>query len=265
MVAHWGIPALWATGGEFLKVGIGRHVIQRSVGTLEGHGASRLLTYVALMPLYFLTVFPSFFPWSIHLPWLLKRFWREGRRTVLEGYLITGVITTFVIFSLVRTKLPHYTLPCFPLLALWLAERWLTEKRSLRLLSWTWAVGAALGLGVSCLLIPRMAPFFPTNQLYSALEPQLDPGMEFASCEFDEPSLVWYFRHKIHGFHHPVAIEGLQPFMEQSGPRFCVLPTRLVASAFPKVPGEWKRFDSKGINFVHGRRTELTALVKTLK
>src|SRR5947199_10298509 len=39
-VALWGIPALIQTHGEFFSIGIGRHVIGRSLTTMEGHGAS---------------------------------------------------------------------------------------------------------------------------------------------------------------------------------------------------------------------------------
>src|SRR6476660_7282692 len=45
VVALWGIPALIQTHGEFLTVGIGRHVVTRSFTTLEGHGASSFGMY----------------------------------------------------------------------------------------------------------------------------------------------------------------------------------------------------------------------------
>jgi hypothetical protein len=57
-------------------MGIGRHVVGRSFTTLEGHGASSLGMYVLLLPFYFVTVFISFFPWSIKLPWLVRKLWR---------------------------------------------------------------------------------------------------------------------------------------------------------------------------------------------
>src|SRR5262252_34131 len=46
IVALWGIPALIQTHGEFFSIGIGRHVIGRSLTTMEGHGASSLGMYV---------------------------------------------------------------------------------------------------------------------------------------------------------------------------------------------------------------------------
>src|SRR6202007_1243411 len=116
LISIWGIPALIRTHGEFLKVGIGRHVIGRSFGAMEGHGANSLGVYLLLLPLYFVTLFASFFPWSIKLPSLAKKLWRE--RDQVDVYFVTGAGIIFVIFSLIKTKLPHYTLPAFPLLSL---------------------------------------------------------------------------------------------------------------------------------------------------
>ncbi len=82
VVALWGIPALIQTHGEFFTVGIGRHVVARSLMTLEGHGASSVGMYVLLLPFYFVTVFISFFPWSIKLPWLVQRLLRNGKAGV---------------------------------------------------------------------------------------------------------------------------------------------------------------------------------------
>ena len=120
LVAVWGIPALVRTDGQFFNIGIGRHVVARSVVAMEGHGASSFWTYLATLPFYFVLVFVTFAPWSIKLPWLTKKLWRD--RDPLDNYLIAGIAIIFIIFTLVKTKLPHYTLPAFPLLALLLAK-----------------------------------------------------------------------------------------------------------------------------------------------
>src|SRR5262249_56770036 len=130
IIAVWGIPALIRTHGEFFRIGIGRHVIGRSLGAMEGHGWNSLGGYILLLPFYFLTVFVSFFPWSIKLPSLLKRLWH--RRDNVDCYLISGVGIIFIIFSLVNTKLPHSTLPAFARLALWLARHWGREDDSVQ-------------------------------------------------------------------------------------------------------------------------------------
>ncbi|HUE41374.1 MAG TPA: glycosyltransferase family 39 protein, partial [Chthoniobacterales bacterium] len=57
IVALWGVPALIQTHGEFLRIGIGKHVIGRSFGAMEGHGANSLGIYLLLLPFYFVTIF----------------------------------------------------------------------------------------------------------------------------------------------------------------------------------------------------------------
>src|SRR5437667_10460732 len=127
VVALWGIPALVQTHGQFLAIGIGRHVIGRSLATMEGHGASSFGMYLLLLPFYFVTIFVSFFPWSIKLPWLIGKLRRkqeaatapqvrnQSGRDQVDSYLIAGAAIIFIIFTLVKTKLPHYTLPAFPM------------------------------------------------------------------------------------------------------------------------------------------------------
>lgn len=262
LVGFWGIPALVATQGDFFRVGIGRHVVQRSVGVLEGHGAGNILVYLALLPIYFVTVFPSFFPWSCLLPSLVRQRWFLKDRSPFERYLLVGILLNFGIFSLIRTKLPHYTLPCFPLLALWMAiglsERPLGVKWFRRL----FAVGVGLGALAGWLLIPRIVSYFPSERLYEQAKEWLKPTMEFASTDYDEPSLVWCFRRKIHGWHHPMAIGELAGFMEKDGPRFCVLPTDKISIVFPNLPPSWKSCRSAGFNFVHFKQVDLTLLLK---
>src|SRR5262245_36781779 len=89
VIAFWGVPALIQTNGQFFTVGIGRHVVTRSFMTLEGHGASSIGMYMLLLPFYFVTVFISFFPWSIKLPWLVRKLWRREKIKVIhfrKGY-----------------------------------------------------------------------------------------------------------------------------------------------------------------------------------
>src|SRR5262245_54670011 len=120
IVLSWGIPALVRTNGEFLRIGIGRHVVERSFGALEGHGGQSWHSYLLTLPFYFVTVFISFFPWSIKLPSLTKHLWRQRDGT--DKYLIIAIASIFILMTLVKTKLPHYTLAAFPLLALLLAR-----------------------------------------------------------------------------------------------------------------------------------------------
>src|SRR5438067_4061883 len=121
LVCLWGIPALLQTHGEFFRVGIGKHVVERSIVTMEGHGGSSIWMYLALLPFYFIVIFVSFFPWSIKLPALWKNL--RAHRDATDQFLLAGTLIIFGIFTFVQTKLPHYTLPAFPLLALLVARR----------------------------------------------------------------------------------------------------------------------------------------------
>ena len=274
VVALWGIPALIQTHGEFLTVGIGRHVVTRSFMTLEGHGASSFGMYVLLLPFYFVTVFISFFPWSIKLPWLIRKLWRNRDARVdvpghsgspLDTYLLSGIAIIFVIFTLVSTKLPHYTLPAFPLLALLLARHWhqgaAVESRRFRFTTIAVAT-ACVWIAVALVVPPMVARFFPAYQLFQVSRASLQPNMQFAAVEFQEPSLVWYFRSRVKGFLTTLNKRRAAEFMTTPGPRFIVLPTSVAGSLFPNAPPDWKSFTTSGFNIAKGKRVDLTLLLK---
>src|SRR5260370_7822063 len=88
IVALWGVPALIQTHGEFFKIGIGRHVVGRSFGAMEGHGANSLGVYLLLLPSYSVSIFASFFPWSIKLPSLIKKLCPSPHQIYI--YLLTA-------------------------------------------------------------------------------------------------------------------------------------------------------------------------------
>src|SRR5207249_1179088 len=165
IVAAWGVPALIQTHGEFFGIGIGRHVVGRSFGAMEGHGANSLGIYLALLPFYFVTVFASFFPWSIKLPALCKNL--HARRDDTDQFLLAGAIVIFGIFTLLQTKLPHYTLPAFPLLALLVARRFefLRLSRALSIAM------TAVYLAVALFVTPFLARFFPSYNLARDSQP----------------------------------------------------------------------------------------------
>jgi len=256
LVCLWGIPALVRTHGEFFRVGIGKHVVERSVATMEGHGASSVWTYLALLPFYFVTVFASFFPWSIKLPALWKNL--RARRDSTDQFLLTGALVIFGIFTLVQTKLPHYTLPAFPLLALLVARRF-ESLRFARLLP---IVITTVYLMIALFLTPFLARFFASYNLARESRPDLKPEMEFGAGEFTEPSLVWYFRHNVRGFLTPLKRKDASEYMSRGGSRFIVLPTASVAEIFPNIDPSWHDYRTKGFNVPKGRRVDLTMLLK---
>jgi 4-amino-4-deoxy-L-arabinose transferase-like glycosyltransferase len=256
LVCLWGTPAIVRTHGEFFRVGIGKHVIERSVATMEGHGASSVWMYLSLLPFYFLTVFASFFPWSIKLPALWKNL--RGQRDGTDQFLLVGALVIFGIFTLVQTKLPHYTLPAFPLLALLVARRF----EFLRLSRALPVAMTGVYLAIAFFLSPFLAKFFPSYNLARDSRPNLKPEMEFGAVDFTEPSLVWYFRDRIHGFMTPLKRKQAAEFMTRSGSRFVVLPTTEVAEIFPNVDLSWRRYRATGFNIPKGRRVDLTMLLK---
>jgi 4-amino-4-deoxy-L-arabinose transferase-like glycosyltransferase len=259
IVSIWGIPALVRTHGEFFWVGIGRHVIGRSIATMEGHGANSFSVYLLLFPFYFVTVFASFFPWSIKLPRLCYQLWRK--RDSIDNYLLGGAAAIFFIFTLVKTKLPHYTLPAFPLLALLLA-RMLIAQDSTRFLKRCAIAAAAVYLIIAFVGPPFIVPLFPAPELLRQSRDYLRPEMEFGSVDFAEPSLVWYFRGRVTGWMTTLSRAKVKPFMEKMGPRFVIIPTALVEKVFPSPPASWKRFSTRGFNIVKGRHVDLTLLLK---
>ena len=259
IVALWGVPALIQTHGQFLAVGIGRHVIGRSFGAMEGHGANAVGMYLLLLPFYFITVFASFFPWSIKLPWLTRKLWR--RRDDIDNYLIAGVAIIFVIFSLIKTKLPHYTLPAFPLLALLLARKLAAEKATRFFRNCAFASASAY-LAIALIAPPVVAQFFPAYQLCRESRNYLRPGMEFGAVGFNEPSLAWYFRSRVNSFVTPLNSRRAADFMTRAGPRFVIVPTSLAATLFPNHPGDWKVFSTRGFNVANGREIDLTLVLK---
>jgi 4-amino-4-deoxy-L-arabinose transferase-like glycosyltransferase len=273
VVAVWGIPALICTHGEFFAIGIGRHVIGRSLATMEGHGPSSFGMYLLLLPFYFVTILISFFPWSIKLPWLVRKLCRKKAtiaepgysRSEIDNYLLTGIAIIFVIFTLVATKLPHYTLPAFPLLALLLARHWqgVAAIRNRGSLFRAIAIGAAcVWVAIALVVPPLVARLFPAYQLFQESSTNLQPTTQFASVEFEEPSLVWYFRGRLQGFLTPLNKKNAVDFMSIPGSRFVIMPTSLVQTLFPNHPQAWRSFSTRGFNIAKGKHVDLTLVLK---
>jgi 4-amino-4-deoxy-L-arabinose transferase-like glycosyltransferase len=287
IVALWGIPALIQTHGQFFVVGIGRHVIGRSLATMEGHGANSFGMYLLLLPFYFVTIFLSFFPWSIKLPWLIRKLWGEKETGIIpqerdyngnkiDNYLIIGIAIIFIIFTLVKTKLPHYTLPAFPLLALLLARHWSNQEAMLsqaplaavanrRSLFNSVAIATACSFFVIALVVPPfVARLFPAYQLFQESRDYLRPEMKFGAVDYNEPSLVWYFRSPegVRGFLTPLNSGRAAEFMAEAGPRFVIVPTSLYTTRFAEHPENWKTFSTRGFNITKGRHVDLTLVLK---
>ncbi len=174
LFAAWGLPANAATGGEFLRIGVGKHVIARGAEPMEGHSGG---------PWYYIpVVLLAFWPWVALAPLAVRGLARGPRlhRALLLGW----TVPTFLIFSFYATKLPHYILPIFPALAIGvavgLARRDLQQEpldaRDRRLLLiGAWLLCMPAGALVLALLATPWAVLIPDGALSRHLEQAVMP------------------------------------------------------------------------------------------
>jgi 4-amino-4-deoxy-L-arabinose transferase-like glycosyltransferase/membrane-associated phospholipid phosphatase len=178
----WGIPANEATGGEFLRRGIGYHLLDRMSQPLDKHGGNFFL----FLPYYIPVVIVAFFPWVLYLPAGLSAV--SGGRVggkYARLFLLSWMIPTFLLMSFVSTKLPHYVLPIWPALSLGVAATikaaeekklapqdlgWLFRGR------WLFGVTGLLG-GILLMVGPWFVPLF---------------GLKLPGFEPGGSSLIWY-------------------------------------------------------------------------
>ncbi len=134
--APWTIAADRATGGEFFKVAVGHHVIDRMAAPLEGHKGPCVY--------YIPVLLVGLFPWTAVALIGLRDAWRT-RALPQVRFLWCWLVPGFILFSLFRTKLPHYMAPLLPALAL-MSGLWLRahmEGASAVGAGW-WRTGAIL-------------------------------------------------------------------------------------------------------------------------
>ena len=259
LMAIWGIPALMETHGQFLNVGLGEHVLHRSVGVINDHGFAGLAGLIALLPLYFLTFFVSFFPWSLRMPSRLIRWWPERRHDIIGWYLLVQAAVVFIVFSLVATKLPHYTLPAFPCISLWLALQIVPEKNS-----GAWVIKRAVGMAIFIALLmfgffSFAKDYFLTENLWRAVQPHIRPETKVGCFGFTESSLVWRLRG---GTTNDIVLgpeKGAADFLTNPPPFILVLPTRDVAG----LPDSYGiQIPVHGLDIVKVKNWDLTVIVR---
>ena len=261
IVGAWGIPALAQTQGEYWNVGMGKHVVARSVGVMEGHGLKGLAGYLGSLPFYGLAFPVGFLPWS---PWLLRRWylqppWRGA--DVHARYLLGGAALVFVVFTLVRTKLPHYTLPAFPLLAVWLAVQLDREGIPGRRVARRAGIAALALAGLAGAILPWVSPRLIARDLQRVAHPLVGPGCAVATVGFGEPSVYWYLRPDDGPWVRHLADEAeATAFLREPGPRLLVVSDPALADALAVRFPAAERASASGWNPVNGRRVRLSLL-----
>ena len=245
VVGFWGVPALIATHGEYLKIGIGKHVFQRALQPMESHGAAGIGGYLLFLPYYLVVAFFSFFPWSLFLPGCVKRLW--AHREPDENYLVGSILIVLFVFTLIQTKLPHYVLPTYPMLAI-LAARHAEQCK--------WApalLGATLGAYVLIALVGFriIEPEFPSKKIAQTALPLISPATRTSSLNYDEQSLIWYLRARTCAFHLRLDSAQMTDFINQPGPAICVVNQESVHQIH--LGSEWRTFEVSGHNFARWR------------
>jgi len=255
----WGGPALAQTGGQFWTVGMGEHVLHRSTGVINGHGSANWGQYLGLLPLYFLTFFASFFPWSLRVPVTLHRWWPERRRDDLGWFLLVNTLIVFIVFSLVKTKLPHYTMPAFPLIALWLARQISSDVQIPEWFTRRLALMVAIILTVTVGGFAYARNHLLTQNLWNATKAYVRPETKIGCFGFTEPSLVWKFRAVSTNYVTLGGVEQAKDFLTNSPPYILVVPTEFLAK-LPDTNGTL--ISVRGIDVVKFKNRNLTAIFR---
>ena len=165
----WGLAALSATDGAFWSEGVGRHVLQRSTESLEGHWGPP--------GYYFAAWLACAFPASAFAPLAVVRAWRLARLDRLMALLLAWITGPWLILELIQTKLVHYTLGCYPALALLIALLLYDSAYQLRArllgrmaLSALWIIGLVLAVvmiaGTAVLCTSPLAQFGSCYDLF---------------------------------------------------------------------------------------------------
>lgn len=158
ITAPWYIAIGIISRGEFYRVSMGYHVIQRMTTGIETHGG---------WPGYYLVLsLGVFYPWVALLPAALLAAWARRRESSRFGFVLGWLVGPWIFFELVRTKIIHYFLPAYPaaaLLAAWLVvvvakseanlRRWPLGRLSVGLLTGI-GIGVTVGLLAGAMVLP---------------------------------------------------------------------------------------------------------------
>ena len=108
----WALLAEHRSPG-FISKAFSHEVKDRMLGPLEQHSGPP--------GYYFLSVWVTFFPWSLLLPLAIGLAWRR-RSDLRTRFALAAVLGPWLLLEPISTKLPHYLLPAFPPLAFLTAD-----------------------------------------------------------------------------------------------------------------------------------------------
>lgn len=175
LVAAWVVPAGLATHWALIQQGIKRHLLERAIRPLEGHGLGGLWGILLGPPFYLASLALAAWPLAFSLRHSLREAKQSNPR--LWRTVVWGIGLPLFVLSFVATKLPHYILPAVPLVVAaqsrrgrhWSAPFWISS-----LLALVW-------VAIAC-----QAPYRKVAQVLRA---QGQPTFAFAPAE---PSLRFY-------------------------------------------------------------------------
>ncbi len=117
LVLPWAAAAYIKTGGEFFRIGVGHHVVRRSLSALESHGG--------FPGFYLVTGIVAAFPWFALVPSALAGLRSRMAKEPWLGFQVAWLVGPWIMLELVQTKLVHYWMLSYPagilLVTAWLA------------------------------------------------------------------------------------------------------------------------------------------------
>ncbi|HVT87387.1 MAG TPA: glycosyltransferase family 39 protein [Tepidisphaeraceae bacterium] len=169
---------------DFLATIIGHDVVTRMTTGLEGHKGPP--------GYYLLTIWGTYFPWSLFLPIAMIHAWRN-RQDARVRFALAAVIGPWVMFEIVQTKLPHYLLPVFPALAFLTADLFVSKKTPAKL---SIGIGLAMLIVVAItygLVLPRISDLRISPRIAQVLidHQAIHPG-DAIMIDYKETSLAFY-------------------------------------------------------------------------
>ena len=107
------------------------------------------------------------------------------------------------------------------------------------------------------------SPLLPVPLLAEACAPWIHSQTHLATFDFEEPSVIWYFRKPSSPWVNHLKNEAdLFRFINQPGSRVCILPFSPVVERLETANPRLRRIEAQGFNLANGRRIRLIALVQ---